>query len=247
MNKLEQIETDARQEFDLKMAAARLAEKETRRVMYKATRAKFPRLTPRQILIGVRDRESWVTEYKTYSGWNPEWSPDSSWRKCRVVDDLQSAGLRFVGYADELASLRSTGYYCDNHQHDIYRGCVVQLPARNGRAQYLAGYEEPWNESFILDMEVLPGSRKFDNTYGDHDSELIDAARAADSFADNAAESARTADCIYIAEQRAEELREEAKYLRRELCDYIKEQRIEIAALMNSADEVIADPWQFAE
>lgn len=45
-------------------------------------------------------------------------------------------GWRVVGDAHEVIRLDYTGWYCDDDQHNLAIGVVVQLPARDGRPRY---------------------------------------------------------------------------------------------------------------
>jgi hypothetical protein len=119
-------------------------------------------------------------------GWNRRDENGIAW-----VENLEHAGLRFVNHADEIVRLNHKGWYADSFQDSLYRGCVLQLPGRDGRARYLAAYADPDNESayrvdasgfFIGDARV---------SSWDDDSGAREAARAADSLAEREAESAR--------------------------------------------------------
>lgn len=114
--------------------------------------------------------------------------------------------FRFVGFADEVVRLRHTGWFGDDEGHDIYRGVVFQLPARDGNTQYLAGVE--WGESSRSGFDT--GGGWIEIGRGDVYESKEDAAHAADSMAQYAGEEAREED----ARQREEE--EEAERLAEE-------------------------------
>jgi hypothetical protein len=121
-------------------------------------------------------------------------------------------GLRDVGYADEiLTRLRHNGHYIDDHQSETYRGQVWQLPARNGREQFICGYVESESGYAVLDAT----NNKI--TIADNKE---DAARWADSLAERMAEDAREYDEKYQAQQKLEDerddLRKDLKALREE-------------------------------
>jgi len=59
----------------------------------------------------------------------------------RWVED--TAHLRRVGYADEIADIRHTGWFTDDFQEETYRGVVFRLTKLRG---YLVGYEDPNND-----------------------------------------------------------------------------------------------------
>lgn len=59
-------------------------------------------------------------------------------RSGRWIEDPSAAGLRFVGWSDELSGIDHFGWYLnDDDQDEVARGCVYQLPARNGRPIYI--------------------------------------------------------------------------------------------------------------
>lgn len=61
----------------------------------------------------------------------------------RWIERPAMAGLRFVGFADKLARLDHTGWFLspDGDDGETARGCVYQLPARNGRPIYVEAYQ----------------------------------------------------------------------------------------------------------
>ncbi len=110
------------------------------------------------------------------------------------IENTESAGLRFVGYADEIiSSLCHRGYYIDDDglSGEVWRGAVWQLPARHGVARYIAGYEDPCNKgAAYVDLDIV--SEKVDRltpTREDaNDEAKRQAARNADSIAERNAE-----------------------------------------------------------
>lgn len=95
-----------------------------------------------------------------------------------------SASLRLVGYADEISKrIDHKGWYTDNDlQHEVLRGVVYRLPARNGQSVYAYGYADPCND----DCAYLV----FDTSFNDDE---ISAAYAADRIAQHSAEE----QCLY--------------------------------------------------
>ena len=94
------------------------------------------------------------------------------------------AGLRFVGFAHELArnSIQHRGWYVDTFEDATACGVVYQLPAHHGHTRYLAGRSDPWNEhAACLDLS-------------DVWADTIEAAHAADEMARISAESSRDYD-----------------------------------------------------
>lgn len=124
------------------------------------------------------------------TGWNPASDTGSRW-----VESLDGAGLRLVGYADEFARIGHTGWFTDSElQDETLRGVVLQLPSRGGCPLYLAGYESKSADGYRLDMSrgVFEGPRGGEQIDRDCISDgLRGAARAADRFAEIAAESER--------------------------------------------------------
>lgn len=115
-------------------------------------------------------------------------------RWCESPADI---GLRFVGYADKLARIDHTGWFTDEFQDSLVRGVVYQLPARNGRAVYVSGYDNPDNGAadnggpaaidFGTLWEGLPGG----DYARDDRSSASDAANHADNLAERMAEKER--------------------------------------------------------
>lgn len=64
----------------------------------------------------------------------------------RWIEDPESVGLRFHGLASDLAKLDHDGWFMDPEAlGETARGVVYQLPAKNGRARFLAAMADPWN------------------------------------------------------------------------------------------------------
>lgn len=119
-----------------------------------------------------------------------------------------SRGLRLVGFADEVArrehsrAIEHKGWFIDDEgTGDVYRGVVYQLPSR-GAPQYVYGYADPCNgDCALLCFDV--------------ETTLLDAARAADRFAEIFAEEARDYDRASQASARCEDLAAEIKEARK--------------------------------
>lgn len=128
-------------------------------------------------------------------------------------------GWRDTGDAHELVSLRHTGWYADEDGFTLYIGHVWQLPARNGAAQYVAGYiEQDSGLPKSIDARRATGYVVLEHdgrglvTYDDK----ADAARAADGLAESNAEDAREYSERWNAASVADSEREDA---RQELSD----------------------------
>jgi len=138
--------------------------------------------------IGVCAKYSTVRETSPY---NPRWKDCRDHR--RWIEDTKRAGLRWVGFADEICrGIDHNGWYTDEDCGEVIRGGVWQLPARHGRAQYVAGYVDPNNEgAAAIDFEIIEGERGGSEPYQYREDAQAEAARAADSFAESAADAER--------------------------------------------------------
>lgn len=145
-------------------------------------------------------------------------------------EDPSAFGLRFVGNADDLARIDHKGWYIATFQSDTIQGVVYQLPARNGKCVYVVGHDDACN----------PGSARLDFSdliYGeadDSDDAKRDAARRADSIAENAAESMREYDEAWQAGQRAAELHGEAVEARVNLLAFLRDVRAKRSTLCDA-------------
>jgi hypothetical protein len=123
---------------------------------------------------------------------------------CRWIEDPESKGLRLLGLAHEVGkagycyssdAVEHRGWFMDSDGCETVCGVVYQLPGKDGRARYLAGYADPYNAESngngpaLLSMEIYTGE-PVDSEY-DPDSVLRDVARAADGIAERMAESER--------------------------------------------------------
>lgn len=83
----------------------------------------------------------------------------------RWIEDPAAVGLRFVGFADEIAprAVEHRGWFIapENYDEEVYRGAVYRLPARAGRPIYIAGYREGSQNSSGAwsDMSGEPAAR----------------------------------------------------------------------------------------
>lgn len=175
------------------------------------------------------------------------------------IPDLAAAGLRLVGYCDELTRIDHTGWFVDEDQNDKMRGVVLQLPARDGRAQYLAGYEDPYGNGYVLELPkhgraIIPGECK--GGAGEdgptYSSDAKEAARAADAFAEREADEARDYNAAWRAGSdfaaKGEEIAEARKEALAILAERRKVQGVDAPALckairarVESLLETIAD------
>lgn len=140
------------------------------------------------------------------------------------VDVSRSRPFRFVGYADEVCKhIRHTGWYGDDEGtgFSVLRGVVLQIPARGGNPQYLAGYE--WGENGARGS-FSAGGGMVEIGRGDIYESAEDAARAADSLAQ------------YAAEEEREERREEEERMREEEAEREREEAENEAERLALAD-----------
>jgi hypothetical protein len=109
----------------------------------------------------------------------------------QFFENLASVPFRFVGFADEIAKsdyryacgIRHKGWHTDDFCEETLRGCVFRLSHGRG---FLIGYQESANDGFVVSLESIFPAGKEDN-----EQEKRDAAYAADSFAERAAEKER--------------------------------------------------------
>lgn len=138
--------------------------------------------SPAKALQIAREKSGTHDYFSTWRVWGTRdytWSnPDD--RGIAWIENIQKAGLRFVGYADEIINLGHTGWFANEFQDETYRGAVLQRQAVDGKPCYLAAYADPNNEgTFRVDVREW--------FIDDKES----AARLADSMAENVAEKER--------------------------------------------------------
>jgi hypothetical protein len=163
------------------------------------------------------------------------------------VMDVAATGLRFVGTVKTEGERRngpwsrengkgvpSSGWTTDPHG-DIFQdgtglvwGVVYQLPARDGCARFLAGYQFGGTDAGpTLDLSRVFSSRSARGDYGtarDHD-DACDAAIFADEMAKRAAEQEREHQAAWGAGQQWAELAADVKTARREALALAREMR----------------------
>lgn len=172
-------------------------------------------------------------------GWNRECNGG------RWVEDLKAAGLRFVGYADELAALRHTGWYTEDGgmSGESLRGVVLQLPGKGRRARYVAAYADPCNDgAYRVDVSrraLFEGEEGAEGAR--YDAGARDAAMAADAFAEVNAERERDYNRAWQAGQEWATAGEEVKRARGELLAILAERRQVAGVTAPTLCEVIRD------
>lgn len=178
------------------------------------------------------------------------------WRKQRVVYIEQPAavGLRFIGWADELAkrAVDHFGWFIqpEPFQDEAYRGCVFQLPSRHGLPIFVPGYARvaTFGRREMSETGYLVALRQVNRTVGEiDDNQEYGESRAARDCAIMADELAR-----YDAEEEREY--QESWQLGNRYSDYVAEykelrqQRRQLIHALKSAREDIARlgltrPW----
>lgn len=132
---------------------------------------------------------------------NPRFSAYGSDQMC-WIEDPAAMGLRLVGLAHEVSpagyaysrnAVEHTGWFLseDNWTGETVAGVVYQLPGKNGRARYVVGYADPYNDGpACLDLgNVIEGERK--DSDWEPDLVLREATIMADYYAEKMAEEER--------------------------------------------------------
>ena len=143
--------------------------------------------------------------------YNPEFAAYGE-RRLRWIENATD-GLRFVGYANELARLDHTGWYLDDYCGETVRGAVWQLPGRHGAPLYVAGYADPWNDNAAcISFDALSDDK-------------ATAAQWADAIAERMAEAERDYQRAASAGFEFGELAEDIARRRREILDLLRERK----------------------
>lgn len=150
----------------------------------------------------------------------------------RWIENTEAAGLRFVGWADDVGGLRHTGWHCDDEGRETLRGGVWQMPGKAGAARLLYGYAEfegrgemnPGSAALcVSDVVSVPMRGEFGNL--DETDGARDAARWADGLAESTAEDRRDYNAAYQAGREAAEADAAAIAARAELLPLLGELR----------------------
>lgn len=165
----------------------------------------------------------------------------------RWIERPAHMGLRFVGFCDELSQRGRNshqGWYTDSDgTGETLRGAVWQVPARNGKPVYVAGYREgtlhgrDWRDTATnddsgagcIDMRTLYIGTASDSDYYKlkraYGTGKTEAASHADSIAERAAESACEYNDAWRDGSQYEGLREVIADARREALELFKNMR----------------------
>lgn len=139
----------------------------------------------------------------------PTFRPDEKDPGKVYVDNLE-LGWRACGDSHDIIRLRHTGWYADNDQNGLLKGCVLQLPSRNGEPRYVpATYCTEWDGATIYMGDIGPDKEQ--------------AARNADSYAEREAERSREFYAKDEAEQQIAQKREEIHELNKEALELLRE------------------------
>lgn len=148
-----------------------------------------------------------------------------------VGEDYESIGFRFVGFVDEVSkaygsrAIEHNGWYTNEFQDETLRGAVFQIPGHKGESRFVGGYLESMGGGYLIDPEIYSEPR------GDYDNPrnfaaAMEAARAADSMAERAAEKERDYQEAWQAGSRFASLGEEVAEARKAALAILRERRI---------------------
>jgi hypothetical protein len=153
----------------------------------------------------------------------------------RYFESAAEGGFRFVGFANDIARLRGArgaridheGWYSDSFQEATYRPCVLQVTGKGRAARYVAAYQESDNDGFLVDLsEVFSEGADQQCGCDPRDSDgALEAARAADRFAEREAEKSREYDEAWQAGAQWARLREDEHANRAQLLTLAREAR----------------------
>lgn len=152
------------------------------------------------------DWRHWIIrKVKVQRTWrNPE---DANLLYC---DNLDSLGWRNCGDAHNIAPLGYTGWYTDSFQDASYIPVVLQLPARDGKEQYVPAIRHSdWDTCTVYLNEITDDKKQ--------------AANWADRNAEREAESCREEDAKDQAQQQIAEAREAIHTINKEVLPALKE------------------------
>jgi len=176
------------------------------------------------------------TRYSRSTGWGVNTSFAAYGEShMQWVENPTQAGLRFVGYVDEVntsnyafsGGINHKGWWTedDGLNGETARGVVYQLPARNGRPQYLAGYEDPCNAGAVcLSLDIQEGEQ-LDNRSASYSQDARDVANLADGIAERMAEESRRYSEAWRAGREFEDLADEISADRKRILALLAERR----------------------
>lgn len=151
-------------------------------------------------------------------------------RQTAFFETLESGGFRFIYYADKILDhLDHTGWFTHPDLDETFRGCVLQLPGRGGKARFVAAYEESVSGGYVVDLthvfEEDSNGEGYTLNPKDHFGGVRDAAFVAESMAEHAAEKERDYQTAWAAGSYWAQLGEEITADRRQLLEILAERR----------------------
>ena len=156
------------------------------------------------------------------------------------IEDYKAAGLRFVGFADEIVrSIGHTGWYTDVDGFESIRGAVFLLPGRNKAQVCLAGYLDPYNDGAarVCVSPIIGEPGDNGEGYGHYTDVIHDAANQADSFTENVATQERDYNTAWQAGASWQSLKDELRALRDDIREAIERARNAANVIRETADE----------
>lgn len=164
----------------------------------------------------------------------------------RWCEDTAAIGLRFVGFADELAgrSIDHKGWFTapDGYDGNVLRGAVYQVPGRKGSARLVAGYREGsdgrkgWSDaSGVHGSAAIAFGEIFES-----DGREEEAARSADGIAESYAEIAREYQEAWQAANRWQEIASEMAEARAAAKALVHDMRAAIKSGLAAAPSICA-------
>lgn len=170
--------------------------------------------------------------FRHVTGEAPAYNPPGAFYgsdHCRWIENVETAGLRFVGYVNEprrwlydgyTSQRDGFGYYADNFQNEVLKPVVYRLPGRKGAERFAYGYLDPCNEgAAFLAFDPCDNER--------------DAARWADQLAERAAEDQREENAKFQAEQEQGDIADQLKAIRADIIALCREARQICPAIVN--------------
>lgn len=146
----------------------------------------------RAIIAVVQAQIDTATRYPSeVSVWNPGQGTE------RFIENPAECGLRFVGYSDELVTLRHTGHFTDrDNQDNTTRGVVYQMASRDSSLIFVPGYYNSIDSEGAALLDFTSIERVTVPDRGDF-NDIRDLARDCARFADGMAERAAESECDY--------------------------------------------------
>lgn len=185
----------------------------------------------------------------------PEWYHGPSLGKAsedghRCVTAPSAFGLRFVDYSDKIIGVRRAmheGWYTshDGHDGETYRGCVFRLPGKDRKTRLLAGYRDVAGDCYVVDFSDIYTSIP-EESHGNYDNVLGEAARAGDRMAEKDAEQCREHDYKHMKATEWAELCDQISDVRCD-CPAAATERDRLQSQIDDIESEFSDIAEFAE